>query len=120
MTQNANCRRNDVHCVTLEQIIEFQRGHSWSYFYLDGYTIVKSELFNNMNHIRNSDIEPSSVLLNKIRYFIKLKYDVQRMSKQVETKRNGVKNPHHYIYKSILNTDNFVLLKRLRRSWSRP
>ena len=48
----------------------------------------KSDLINNMDHMRISGTEPSSVILSKKKYFQKLKRDVQNVPKQVEAKRD--------------------------------
>ena len=39
---------------------------------LDGYTILKSDLINNMDHMHISGIEPSSMILSQTKEIVKL------------------------------------------------
>ena len=55
-----------------------------------------SDLINNMDHIRNSGTEPSSVILSQTKQFKKLKSDAPKVLKQVKAKRDGVINPQNY------------------------
>ena len=55
----------------------------------------KSDLINNMDHMRISGTEPSSVILCQIKYFQKLKM-MPKVPKQAEAKRDGVINPQNY------------------------
>ena len=52
-----------------------------------------SDLINNMDHMRISGTEPSSVILSQTKYFKKLKNDAQKLPKQAKVKRDGVINP---------------------------
>ena len=56
----------------------------------------KSDWINNMDHMRISGTEPSSVILSQKKYCQKLKRDVPNVSKQAEAKRDGVINPQNY------------------------
>ena len=49
-------------------------------------------LINNMDHIRNSGTEPSSMILRQTKYFKKLKSDANKVPKQAKTKWDGVIN----------------------------
>ena len=55
-----------------------------------------SDLINNMDHMRISGTEPSSVILSQIMKFKKLKSDDRKVPKQAEAKRDGVINPQNY------------------------
>ena len=55
-----------------------------------------SDLINNMDYMRISDIEPSSVILSQTMNFKKLKNDAQKLPKQAKAKRDGVINPQNY------------------------
>ena len=57
----------------------------------------KSDLINNMDHMRISGNEPSSVVLSKTMKTIKkLKSDYPKVPKQAEAKGDGVINPQNY------------------------
>ena len=56
----------------------------------------KSDLIYNMDHMRISGTEPSSVILTQTKKFKKLKTDAQNLPKQAEAKRDGVINPQNY------------------------
>ena len=56
----------------------------------------KSDLINNMDHMRISGTEPSSVILSQRKQFKKLKSDAQIVPKQAKAKRDGVINPQNY------------------------
>ena len=62
--------------------------------------------------MRISGIEPSSMILPQ-QYSKRFKCDVQRMPKQVKTKRDGVINPQNYKFQSVLNTENVDVLTTL-------
>ena len=66
-------------------------GHS-----VDVYTVFKSDLINNMDHMRISGTEPSSVILSQSS--LKSWMWCAKIPKQAEAKRDGVINPQ--IYKS--------------------
>ena len=51
----------------------------------DFYQDFKSDLNNNMNHMRISGTEPSSVILRQTKCFKKLKIDAPKVPKQTET-----------------------------------
>ena len=51
---------------------------------------------NNMDHMRISGTEPSSVILSQTMNFQKLKRDVLNVPKQAEAKRDGIINPQNY------------------------
>ena len=51
---------------------------------------------NNMDHMRISGTEPSSVILSQTKYFQKLKTYARKVPKQAEANRDGVKNPLNY------------------------
>ena len=53
----------------------------------------KSDLINNMDHMRISGTEPSSVILSQTKWFQKLISDTPKCHIQAETKRDGVINP---------------------------
>ena len=55
-----------------------------------------SDLINNMDHMRISGTEPSSVILSQTKYLKKLKNDAQKLPKQDKAKRDGVINPQNY------------------------
>ena len=46
--------------------------------------------------MRISGTEPSSVILNRKKYFQKLERDVPNVPKQAKAKRDGVINPQNY------------------------
>ena len=52
---------------------------------------LKWEKINDMDHMRISSTEPSSVILSQ-----KLKSNDQKLPKQAEAKRDGVINPQNY------------------------
>ena len=54
------------------------------------------DLINNMDHMRISGTEPSSVILSQTKQFKKLQSDAKRMPKQAKAIRNGVINPQNY------------------------
>ena len=56
----------------------------------------KSDLINNMDHMRISGTQPSSVILSQTMKFKKLKSDYLNVPKQAEAKRDGVINPQNY------------------------
>ena len=56
----------------------------------------KSDLINNMDHMRISGTKPSSVILSQTLKFKKLKSDYSKVPKQAEAKRDGVINPQNY------------------------
>ena len=56
----------------------------------------KSELMHNMDHMRISGTEPSSVILSQTKWFQKLKIDAPKVPKQTEAKRDSVINPKNY------------------------
>ena len=62
----------------------------------------KSDLINNMDHMRISGTEPSSVILSQKKYFQKLKRDVSKVPKQAKAKRDGVINPQNYNFKQFI------------------
>ena len=62
----------------------------------------KSDLIHNMDHMRISGTEPSSVILTQTKKVQKLKIDVPKVPKQAEAKRDGV----HKIILCSLNATN--------------
>ena len=48
--------------------------------------------------MRISGTKPSSVILNQTKLFQKLERDDPKVPKQAEVKRDGVINPHNYMY----------------------
>ena len=54
---------------------------------------------NNMDHMRISGTEPSSVILSPKRYFQKLKRNIPNVPKQAEAKKDGVINLQNYNFK---------------------
>ena len=56
----------------------------------------KSDLINNMDHMRISGTEPSSVILSKTKLFKKLKSGAPKVSNQALAKWDNVINPHYY------------------------
>ena len=83
----------------------------------------KSNFINNMDHMRISGTEPSSVILSLTKYFKKLKSDAQKVSKQAKAKRDGVINPQNYNLNQFLTRKILMLSKRYestevdRRTW---
>ena len=61
-------------------------------FWYDGYTILKSDGINNMDHMRISGIEPSSVIIIQTKYRRNLKWDGEITSKTLQAKRDGAYN----------------------------
>ena len=61
----------------------------------------KSDSINDMDHMRISGTEPSSVILSKTNYFKKLKSDTENVPKQTEAKRDGVMNPKNYNFNPL-------------------
>ena len=61
----------------------------------------KSDWINNMDHMRISGTEPSSVILSQKCILQTLKRDVPNEPKQAEAKRDGVINPHNYNFKQF-------------------
>ena len=57
---------------------------------------VKSDLINDMDHMRILGTEPSSVILSQTKQFQKLESDILKVPKQTEAKRDGVINPQNY------------------------
>ena len=55
----------------------------------------------NMDHMRISGTEPSSVILSHTMKFKKLKSDDPKVPKQAEAKRDGVINPQNYNFKQF-------------------
>ena len=84
----------------------------------------ESDLINNMDHMRISGTEPSSVILSQTKYFKKLKVMHRKVPNQAKAKRDGVINPTKLQFQSIL-TEHFDALKRYestqvsRRTWLR-
>ena len=68
-------------------------------FYQDVYIILN--LINNMDHMRISGTEPSSVVLSQRSKFESLKRDVPNVPKQAEANRGGVINPQNYNVKQF-------------------
>ena len=56
----------------------------------------KSDLINNMDHMRISGTEPSSVILAKQSRFKSWKVISEKCQKQSEAKKDGVINPQNY------------------------
>ena len=83
----------------------------------------KSDLINNMDHMLNSDTEPSSVILSQRKWFKTLKSNAQKMPKQAKAKRGGVINPQNYNFNQILRREIWMLSKSCestevdRRTW---
>ena len=50
----------------------------------------KSDFINNMDHMRISATEPSSVILSQTKQFKKLKRDVTKVPKEAEAKRDAM------------------------------
>ena len=71
----------------------------------------KSDLINNMDHMRISGTEPSSVIRSQKRNFIKVRRDVLNVPKQAEAKRDRV-IIHKITISNNFNTENFDALKR--------
>ena len=79
-------------------------------FYQDVYTIsIRSDL----DHMRISGTEPSSVILGLTKYFEKLKTDITKVLKQTEAKRGGVINPQNYNFNKFQHR-KFIALKTLQ------
>ena len=55
----------------------------------------KSDLVYNMDHMRISGIEPSSVILSQRKKLKRLKNNVPKVPKEAKTKRDGVINPQN-------------------------
>ena len=79
----------------------------------------KSDLINNMDHMRILGTQTSSAILSQTKLFQKLKSDVRKMPKQADVKWDGVINPQNYNVCQF-NTENFHALKTLRINLSRP
>ena len=73
----------------------------------------KSDLIYNMDHMRISGIEPSSVIISQTKLFQKLKDDGQKVPKQTKAKRGGVLNLQNYNFNQFY-TENCDALKTLR------
>ena len=56
----------------------------------------KSDLVYNMDHMRISGNEPSSVILGQKKWLKRLKNNVPKVPKQAKAKRDGVINPQNY------------------------
>ena len=56
----------------------------------------ESDLINNIDHMRISGTETSSVILSQTMKFKKLTSDAPKVPKQAEDKRDGVLNPQNY------------------------
>ena len=82
--------------------------------------MLKSDLTDNMDHMRISGTEPSSLIRRQTKYFQKLESDVTKVPKQGWAKRDGVINTHN---QSILARKILMLSKRYestevdRRTW---
>ena len=62
----------------------------------------KSDLINNIDHMRISGNEPSSVILNQTMKIIKmLKSDDPKVPKQADAKRDDVIKPHNFNFKQF-------------------
>ena len=72
------------------------------------YTRFTSDLINNMDHMRISGTEPSSVNFSR-KLFKNLKSTAPKVPKQAEAKMNGVITQK---FQSILTRKNFDALKR--------
>ena len=84
----------------------------------------KSDLIYNMDHMRISGNEPSSVILSKKGgNFKSWKVMSQKCQKQAEAKRDGVINPQNYKFNQFLIRKISMLSKRYestevdRRTW---
>ena len=62
----------------------------------------KSNVINNMDHMRISVNEPSSVMLSQIKWFQNFKNSCPKVPKQAEVKRDGEINPEKLQFQSIL------------------
>ena len=78
----------------------------------------KSDLIHNMDHMRISGTEPSSVVLSQRRNFKSWK-DVPNVPKQAEAKRDGVINPQNYNLKQFYH-GKFWCSQTKRINRSRP
>ena len=56
----------------------------------------RSDLINNMDHMRISGTEPSSVILSQTKSFQNVTINVQKVSKQAGATRDGLINPQNY------------------------
>ena len=63
----------------------------------------KSDLIKNIDYMRISGTEHSSVILSQTKKFKKFKSDVQKVPKQAKAKRDGVINPHIYNFNQFLS-----------------
>ena len=61
----------------------------------------KSDLNSNMDHMRNSGNELSSLILSKTKLSKKMKSDAEKLPKQARAKRNGEINPKNYNFDQI-------------------
>ena len=55
--------------------------------------MFKSDIINNMDHMRISGTEPSSVIPSQTKYFEKVKSDAKKCQNKVKPKGNSVINP---------------------------
>ena len=78
----------------------------WIWTSLGTSLCLKSDSINNIDHMRISGTEPSSVILNQKKCFQKLKWDVPNVPKQAEAKRDGVINPLNYDFNNF-NTEKY-------------
>ena len=76
------------------------------------------DLINNMDHMRISSAEPSSVISSQIKKFQKLKSGVPKVPKQAGAKRDGVINPQNYNFNQFY-TEYSDALKTLRINQTR-
>ena len=58
----------------------------WSDFYLDVYIFLESDKITNMDHMRISGTEPSSVVLSQKKELSKVKRDTQKCQNKLEQK----------------------------------
>ena len=80
----------------------------------------KSDLINNMDHMRISGTEPSSVILSQTCSINKMKSNDPKAPKTSWSQKGWCNEPIKLQFQSILNTDNFDTLQTLRINRSRP
>ena len=80
-------------------------------FYLDVLHHFKSDLINNIDHMRISGTEPLSVILSQSS-FKKLKSYAPTVPKKAKAKRDGVINPQNYYFNQFKHRKTIPIIIR--------